>query len=86
MRLIAYENQSFFDFPKRMEEENGLCGSNKDGTKRIFFRENRSAIDILNAAKDKDFNYVEKRKYIILKYNTALSEGGCSESCEPFLI
>ena len=36
-----------FDFFNRMEEEQGLSGSNKDGTNRVFFRNHRSVKDLI---------------------------------------
>ena len=86
--LIAYENRDCFDFPLLMERLHGLAGSNDDGTKRVFFRNNRSAKDILNMTdeliSDKRV-YEYERKRIIDDYNNSIFEGGCSESCEPFV-
>ena len=45
LRLIN-ENPTDFDFFHKMESDNGLCGHNVDGNKRVFFRQNRSTADM----------------------------------------
>jgi len=84
LKVIAVENPEYFDFPKRMEEEKGLCGNNKDGTQRVFFRGSKDSLFILNESCRDDFDAVKARQEIVESYNTALYEGGCSESCEAF--
>ena len=46
MRIMREDAKSF-DFFDRMEKEHGLSGSNKDGTKRVFFRDHRSVKDLI---------------------------------------
>jgi len=84
LKTIAAEDVSIFDFPKRMEAEKGLCGKNKDGTHRVFFRDNKDANYIINESRSSGFDHVLARKQLIERYNTSLFEGGCSESCEAF--
>lgn len=43
---IMRDEPERFEFFDRMEKEHGLSGSNKDGTKRVFFRNNKSAEDL----------------------------------------
>jgi hypothetical protein len=45
LRIINDEPERFEDF-RQMEENKGLCGHNVDGTKRVFFRQNRSVNDM----------------------------------------
>jgi hypothetical protein len=47
VRLVSEDPRSF-DFFARMEKENGLAGHNVDGNKRVFFRKNRSTLDMFN--------------------------------------
>ena len=50
LRLIN-EAPDKFNFFERMEQEKGLCGYNEDGTKRVFYRQNRSVKDMRNLNK-----------------------------------
>lgn len=52
-----------FEFFKRMEKEHGLSGSNKDGTKRVFFRNHRSVKDLIaveHATPELDFGQYDR--------------------------
>jgi hypothetical protein len=71
----AHEKPQVFDFPLRMEATYPLSGHNVDGTPRVFFREKRSALDILKIASDAPRYYPPERPD---------ENGGCSESCEAF--
>jgi len=84
LRLLAHEDSSMFDFPDRMEQMYGLAGHNVDGNKRKFFRNHRSAQDIVKESQEADVDYVNESKLIVEQYEEALFEGGCSESCEAF--
>ena len=84
LKIIAHESPSVFRFPDRMEKTKGLCGHNVDGTPRVFFIGNKSAIDILSDAADPDFDYDAEIKEVVDNYNESLFEGGCSDSCEAF--
>ena len=87
LRLIAYENRECFNFPMKMEKEQGLSGHNVDGNKRVFFRGNKSTMDILkdqDALMNEDAVYQYERKLIIDDYNRSPIGGDCSQSCEAF--
>lgn len=71
---IAHENPKAFEFFARMEEEYGLSGHNVDGTRRVFYRQNRSAATILSIA----------QLLTPIKNDYPNEDSGCSESCEAF--
>jgi hypothetical protein len=88
LSLIAWESPNVFDFPSRMERDLGLAGHNVDGTKRVFFRGNKSTNDILSYSKSSitsKAEYLATREKVISDYEGSLFEGGCSESCEAFV-
>lgn len=73
---IAKETPRDFDFFRRMEAEQGLSGSNKDGRHRTFFRGHMTAAGILEIAKEAltfDFGNDDPDE-----------NSGCTESCEAF--
>lgn len=72
---VARETPEVFAFPARMEREHGLSGHNVDGTRRVFFREHRSATDILISAISAES---------LPPVTDEDTDGGCSESCEAF--
>lgn len=62
-----------FNFPRLMERRHGVAGHNEDGTPRVFFRGNLSAVDIFdiyndvtNAQPEFDFD----------------CDDGCGDSCD----
>jgi hypothetical protein len=71
---IAQENEHAFDWWAEMESKYGLAGHNIDGTPRVFYRQHRSAKDIVAISK--------------LLTTPPLpfedEDAGCSESCEAF--
>lgn len=77
LRLIK-EEPHIFEFPERMEANYGLCGSNRDGTHRVFFRQNTST--------QKLFELADR----LIPENFAFTEpdpsanSGCGESCELY--
>ena len=75
-RIIA-ETPQIYDFPRRMEKEQGLAGSNEDNTPRVFFRENWSTDVLFEHAKI--FNSQNLFPYSELDTGT-----GCEEHCQPF--
>jgi hypothetical protein len=82
---IAKENSSAFDFMKRMEEQHPFAGGpRRDGEQmmkpRLFFRNNMSAIDILEASKRPFIPFVDG-KFIPFDDQMDLG-GGCGDSCE----
>ncbi len=62
------EDANIYEFPRRMENLYGLAGHNVDGTKRVFFRGNKSAEDILGGNFDGGSD----------------ESNGCSEQCDIF--
>lgn len=77
---IARENPEFFKFPAMAEKIYGLNGHNVDGTKRVFFRGNRSTEELLSLSSlltDEDLE--DFRKSI-----DPDATSPCSESCEAF--
>lgn len=84
LTLMRYHPQ-WYDFPEQMEETMGLAGHNKDGTHRVFFRENMSVKDLRELAQ-KPFNEVEDDAQVYpdneLEGHTLDVSNGCSESCE----
>lgn len=72
---IARETPEVYEFPARMESLYGVSGHNVDGTKRVFFREKRSAKDIILLSEI--LNPPDR-------LNDPDEDSGCSESCEAF--
>jgi 3'-phosphoadenosine 5'-phosphosulfate sulfotransferase (PAPS reductase)/FAD synthetase len=75
---IATESPEVFEFPHRMERVHGLSGHNEDGTRRVFFRENRSSSNIVGTAKTVAHN----SKFASFEPERIDESDGCSESCE----
>jgi hypothetical protein len=72
-----------FNFPEDMEAIYGLAGHNVDGTKRVFFRKNRSTADMREQTAKTDFTPFVDENFI---FNPELDMGGsCSQSCEVYL-
>lgn len=69
---IAQETPEAFEFSARMES---TFGTYADGARRVFFRENRSAVDLLAMSKVIDPATIKNRPD---------ENSGCSESCEAF--
>lgn len=86
LMVLAHEDPPMFDFPARMEALYGVAGHNIDGNKRVFFRGNRSANDILAESRKQEIDYEKESRYLVEQYEGALFEGGCSESCEAFAL
>lgn len=62
LRIIDEEPERFEVF-RKMEETKGLCGHNVDGTKRVFFRQNRSVEDMFalnEALPELDFKSLDR--------------------------
>jgi hypothetical protein len=81
---LAAECPEIFEFPARMEEIHGLAGSNIDGTKRVFFRNNTSTQQLIDESK---FPFAKYRpagvNFDLFNYEMD-SANGCSESCEVY--
>lgn len=77
---LVKEDAAQFDFPRRMEEQHGLKGHNKDGLNRKFFRNHRSTEDILREAVTVEFAPFTEVDW---RYELGFDlEGGCSGGCE----
>lgn len=75
---VAKETPEVFDFPMRMEKENGLAGAIKDGVPRVFFRERTSTARLLELTQQlvgetHQFHNMDEDQ-----------DTGCSESCELY--
>jgi hypothetical protein len=84
LMTIAKENPAEFDFMARMESLYGFAGGpRRDGgpkERRVFFRKNRTAQDILEASKKPFTPFVDGR---FIPFDDDLDVGsGCGESCE----
>jgi hypothetical protein len=88
LMTLAQDDPFIFDFPKRMEAEHGHINRSKnpdpDHKSRVFFREKRSAEDILRLAETQDF---ERYADTVIRQGELFSESldigsGCGESCE----
>ena len=77
--LLALEHPERFEFMTRMEKEYKHVKPNRNGQDRVFFRSNRSAVDILEQAQA--FTPYQLRKMIGADPDQA---SGCSESCEAY--
>ena len=73
---IAVENPEHFDFPIRMEEKYGHAGTGIGGP-HTFFRERRSAKDILELAS----RWQPDAQGFLFEDN---QPGGCGDSCEVY--
>lgn len=85
---LAQRSPEVFDFTARMEEEHGLSGCNTDGTKRVFFRNNRSTKDIFREAKQPFEPWTPYRELQLSMFGGEIPdidrEGGCAGACDPF--
>lgn len=67
-----------FDWADRIERRHGLAGHNVDGNPRVFFRQNMSAQQLVDLTEP-------IRKQQTMLFDDIDADGGCSESCEPFI-
>lgn len=77
--LIALEDPSKFEFMDRMEKTYQHVKKNNNGEDRVFFRQHRSAQDIISESSMMDIRQLRSR----IGYRTD-DDSGCSESCEPY--
>ena len=78
---VAKADPSAFDFPKRMEATYGEVKADNASGHRVFFREERSAEDILAMAQLPFTSYEDSRQQTI--WDELLDLGGaCSDGCE----
>jgi len=79
---LIHENREIFKVPERLEKIAGLCGCNKDGTHRVFFRNNRSTKDMIEIA-----NLGEQISLFSDLHDEIIIddiESHCGESCEVY--
>jgi len=68
--------REYYDFPAEMERMHGCTGSGYTGTPHVFFRENRSTLDLIKLAEIATPDERMGARYA--------EDDGCSESCEAF--
>lgn len=78
--LLALEHPERFDFMARMESQYDNVKPNSNGIRRVFFRRNRSAEDIISEAQEYTPHIL--RKMIGIEPD---ADSGCSESCEAYV-
>ena len=88
LMTLAQESPQVFDFPIKMEAAHGWT-NNTDTHKRVMFRERRSALDIVELARTRDFTpysdaeLQDGQLVSTADYDVWLDTGsGCGESCE----
>lgn len=77
--LLALEHPERFAFMMSMEHKYRHVKPNDDGQPRVFFRRNRSTLDILREAAQLDARTLRKMIGADVE-----SDSGCSESCESY--
>ena len=84
LMTIAQEDPGQFDFPGQMERQYGMHSNGKSQVEpRVFFREGRSAQDILKLAMTEPFKpYRDSTPQRSLFDEMLDVGGGCGESCE----
>jgi len=81
---LAKDTPEVFDFPMEMEERYGLSGHNEDGTKRVFFRNNKSTKEIIALSKLPFVPFSEAAINFDMFDFDMDSSNGCSDGCEVF--
>jgi len=86
---LAKDDPSIFDFPARMEREHGAInnGKTEQVENRVFFRNRKSAADIVEMSKQTDFTPWVDRSHVPSlfddQFDVDLDVGGaCGETCE----
>lgn len=77
--LLAKEDPNNFNFMDRMERNYQHVKPNNNGEARVFFRSNRSAMDIVSESEE--FSERALNKMIGINIDES---SGCSESCEAY--
>ncbi len=74
---LAKETPQVFKFAMRMEAEHGFSGRGSDKEKRrVFFREGRTAKEIIELSRDRFETFIDRRHLD--------QHAGCEESCEVY--
>jgi len=82
LMTVAKDDPSAFDFPSRLEKQYGQLNAKNDAGLRVFFREGRTADDIVRMAQTVPFKpYADSLQRTI--WDELLDMGGaCSDGCE----
>lgn len=85
---VAREIPGAFDFPARMEREHSISeGRRRDGTPnkpRLFFRENRSSLDLIQMS-NSEFKPFSEDNMPLFSESLDVTEGGCgSGECDIY--
>ena len=86
LMTVARQDEYAFDFPKEMEEKHGVDAVNKnrlsENGRAVFFRKHRSAKEIVEMAKTRQFAEYKDDSYAH-GWERELDLGGsCGDSCE----
>lgn len=82
---LAVDTPEIFDFPLRMERENGFCGvMSYEEKPRVFFRNYTSTQQILDESKLPFERWTPKPVNFDMFDQDLDSAGACSESCEVY--
>ena len=85
LMTVAKNDPAAFDFPGEMERRHGWVnrGSQEQKDPRVFFRENRSAQDIVVMAHTQKFKeYQDSQEVQATLFGPLDIGGGCGDSCE----
>ena len=89
LMTLAKDDESIFDFPKRMEAQHAYTNQKAENekNKRVFFRKEMSATDVIELAKTTDFEPYkdadQMQMFSEASYDVFLDTGSaCGESCE----
>lgn len=77
---LMNESPEIYEFPSEMERKHGLAGANRDGTPRVFFRQNTSTLRLIQLKDEMDWKKAEDDSVVYDEYLDATA--GCSDSCE----
>jgi len=83
---LCADRPEIFEFPLKMEELHGLAGSNIDGNKRVFFRQNTSTIKLMEASTQPFERFTGNDNWTNLDLFDPDMDGanGCSSGCEVY--
>lgn len=74
---LMEENPEIYEFPMEMERK---YGEYSDGNKRVFFRQNKSTLDLITLKDTTEWEYPDDDSVV---YNDHLdATAGCTDSCE----
>lgn len=88
LMTLAQEDESVFDFPKRMEDKyRNITAPNAPNDERKMFRKHMTTVDIVELARTMDFepykDIDQTEMFSMASYDVFLDTGSaCGESCE----